>query len=346
MQDTADDRVWDQRFMRRALHEAKKGLGSVSPNPAVGAVIVREGEILATGFHRRAGLPHAEVEAIRNAGGPNACHGTTLYVTLEPCSTSGRTPPCTEAIVAAGIRRIVIGAIDPNPIHRGQGLVELRQRGVEVTEGVLAPECSHLNAGFNRWIQTGRPWVIVKVAQSLDGYLTRLPSEPRWLTNKHSRSLVHRLRASVDAVLVGAATLRSDNPQLTVRPPRGNRQPWRVIVTRSGILPSNARVFTDSFRDRTLVFQNQAWDTVLHQLGERGVTRLLVEGGGEITGELLDRDLIDEIWCFYGPWLTGGNTPAFRGIGVANNEEAKTLREPRFLRLDNDVLLIGRLHEA
>ncbi len=332
--------------MRRALHEAKKGLGSVSPNPAVGAVIVREREILAIGFHQRAGLPHAEVEAINKAGGPIACRGTTLYVTLEPCSTTGRTPPCIEAILAAGIRRTVIGAIDPNPIHRGRGLVELRKHGVEVTEGVLAAECTHLNAGFNRWIQTGRPWLIVKVAQSLDGYLTRPPTEPRWLTSERSRSLVHRLRASVDAVLVGAATIRSDDPQLTVRPQRGNRQPWRVIVTRSGNLPYNARVFTDPFRDRTLVFRNQAWESVLQQLGQRGITRLLVEGGGEITGELLDRDLIDEIWCFYAPFLTGGNIPAFRGIGAADNEQAKTLREPRFRRLGNDLLLTGFLHEA
>ncbi len=227
----------DQRFMALALAEARKGLGRTSPNPAVGAVIVRAGRVLARGHHRGAGLPHAEIEAIRAVAGRAGCRGATLYVTLEPCSTHGRTPPCTDAIIAAGFARVVFGATDPNPRHAGRAEKILRAAGIVVTRGVLAKECAALNRAFNHWVTTRRPWVIAKCAMSLDGRLTRRRGESSWLTGPAARRHAQQLRARVDAILVGAATIRADNPRLTVRGPAardGARQPWRVVLTRSG----------------------------------------------------------------------------------------------------------------
>lgn len=333
----------DARYMRLALREARKGLGTTSPNPAVGAVIVRGGQVLATGFHERAGGPHAEAAALAALREPGSAADATLYVTLEPCSTFGRTPPCTAAILAAGIRRVVIGCIDPNPRHRGSGINFLQTHGVAVTTGVLEKECSDLNTGFNRWITTGRPWVIAKFAQSLDGRLTRPPGECTWLTGERSRFRAQRLRATVDAILVGAETIRKDDPQLTVRLDRPHPQPWRVIVTRSGALPAGARVFTDEHRDRTLVYQNSSWETLLGDLGQRGVTRLLAEGGGKVLGELRDLGLIDEVWSFFAPVLSGGPAVSMAGRGVRSNEEAEVLTDVSYQRLGSDLLVCGKV---
>lgn len=331
----------DESWMRIALAEARKGLGSSSPNPAVGAVIVNDGRLLARAYHRRAGRPHAEIEALRRLPARHHAQGATLYVTLEPCSTTGRTPPCTEAIIRSGIRRVVVGAIDPNPIHQGRGLQRLREEGVSVTSGVLERACTALNAGFNRWIVTKRPWVIAKVAQSLDGRITRPPNESKWLTGEHARRRAHQLRSTVDAILVGAETVRRDDPLLTVRDIRGARQPWRVVVTRSGSLPLSAHVFTDRYRDRTIVFEDRSWDQILTDLGQRGVTRLLVEGGGDVLGQLFDQRRIDELWSFFAPMLVAGNKPSFGGSGVISNESAVSLKETKFERLGDDLLVRG-----
>jgi diaminohydroxyphosphoribosylaminopyrimidine deaminase / 5-amino-6-(5-phosphoribosylamino)uracil reductase len=331
----------DQGWMRIALVQARKGLGATNPNPAVGAVIVKEGRLLARAYHRRAGRPHAEIEALRRLRGKHHAEGATLYVTLEPCSTTGRTPPCTEAIVRSGIGRVVVGAIDPNPNHQGRGLQRLRDAGISVTTGVLERACTELNAGFNRWIVTGRPWVIAKIAQSLDGRISRPSGESQWLTGEAARRRTHQLRSTVHAILVGAETIRRDNPLLTVRGIRGVRQPWRVVVTRSGNLPSTAHVFSDGYRDRTIVFHDRSWDEVLEDLGQRGVTRLLVEGGGDVLGQLLDQRRIDELWSFFAPLLTGGDKPSFGGAGVASNESAISLIETKFERLGNDLLVRG-----
>jgi diaminohydroxyphosphoribosylaminopyrimidine deaminase / 5-amino-6-(5-phosphoribosylamino)uracil reductase len=329
--------------MRIALREAAKGLGRCSPNPAVGAVLVNSGRLVATGFHRKAGRPHAEIEALRRAPASALC-GSTLYVTLEPCSTFGRTPPCTDAIIAARIGRVVIGAIDLNPAHAGKGIERLRSAGIRVTTGVLESQCRRLNVGFDRWISSGRPWVIVKIAQSLDGRITRPADESNKLTGAAAHRRVQALRATVDAILIGAETLRQDNPRLTVRGMRAARQPWRAVVTRNGALPPDSRLLTDGFRERTLVYRGQSWDEVLLDLGKRGVTRLLVEGGGEVLGELLDADLIDEVWNFFAPLLTGGNKPSFGGRGVAGNAEAKPLHHCRFERFENEILVHGFVH--
>jgi diaminohydroxyphosphoribosylaminopyrimidine deaminase / 5-amino-6-(5-phosphoribosylamino)uracil reductase len=333
----------DRRWMRLALVEARKGLGATSPNPAVGAVIVKGNRLLARGYHRKAGRPHAEIEALRRLISAGQAVGATLYVTLEPCSTSGRTPPCTEAILRAGIRRVVVGAIDPNSNHQGRGVQRLADHGIVVTTGVLEKECTTLNAGFNRWIATKRPWVIAKIAQSLDGRITRPPGESAWLSNELSRRQVQRLRATVDAILVGAETVRRDDPALTVRDINVRRQPWRVVVTRTGQLPRTARIFTDRFQDRTLVYQNRSWNEIFDDLGQRGVTRLLVEGGGYLLGQLFDERRIDELWSFFSPLLTGGSKPGFGGVGVTRNESAVSLLETKFERFGNDVLVRGFL---
>jgi diaminohydroxyphosphoribosylaminopyrimidine deaminase/5-amino-6-(5-phosphoribosylamino)uracil reductase len=333
----------DTNYIRIALREAAKGLGRCSPNPAVGAVLVNSGRLVATGFHRKAGRPHAEIEALRRAPASALC-GSTLYLTLEPCSTFGRTPPCTDAIIAARIGRVVIGAIDRNPVHAGKGIERLRSAGIRVTTGVLESQCRRLNVGFDRWISSGRPWVIVKIAQSLDGRITRPADESTKLTGAAAHRRVQALRATVDAIMIGAETLRQDNPRLTVRGMRAAKQPWRAVVTRNGALPPDSRLLTDGFRERTLVYRGQSWDEVLLDLGKRGVTRLLVEGGGEVLGELLDADLIDEVWNFFAPLLTGGNKPSFGGSGVAGNAEAKPLHHCRFERFENDILVHGFVH--
>jgi diaminohydroxyphosphoribosylaminopyrimidine deaminase/5-amino-6-(5-phosphoribosylamino)uracil reductase len=336
----------DERFMRRALQEARKGLGTTSPNPVVGAVIVKDDRILATGYHRKAGGPHAEVAAISTLTDPSEAEGATLYVTLEPCSTHGRTPPCTEAIIRSRFARVVVSAIDPNSRHMGRGLDRLREAGIAVSSGVLSDEATRLNVGFNKWITTGIPWVIAKVAQTLDGRITRPPGEPQWLSNERSRRLVQRLRSSVDAILVGAETVRRDNPRLTLRPARDREQPWRVIITRSGDLPEEAALFSDEFRERTLIFRNQPWTVVLRELGNRGVTRLLVEGGGEVLGDLLDEHRIDQVWMFFSPLLAGGDKPSFSGHGIARIEDAPWIESVRYKRTGEDILVIGEIKKS
>ncbi|NBV87537.1 MAG: bifunctional diaminohydroxyphosphoribosylaminopyrimidine deaminase/5-amino-6-(5-phosphoribosylamino)uracil reductase RibD, partial [Verrucomicrobia bacterium] len=257
----------DSRFMRAALQEARKGYGATSPNPAVGCVIVREGRVIARGWHRRAGQPHAEIEALKALPDPAMARGATLYVTLEPCSTHGRTPPCTEALLAAGIQRVVVGATDPHPAHCGRGLEILRAGGLQVSHGVLQGECAHLNRAFFKWITTGRPWVLAKAGLSLDGRITRPLGEGQWLTGPAARRDAHRLRAAADAILVGAGTVRSDDPSLTVREvalPGKKLQPWRVVLSRgANPLPADAKIFNDGHKDRTLIYLNRPLEEVL-----------------------------------------------------------------------------------
>ena len=331
------------RFMRAALKEALKGVGATSPNPAVGAVIVKNGRILARGWHQRAGQPHAEVEALRALSSPELARGATLYVTLEPCCTQGRTPPCTSAILAAGIRRVIVGATDPHPAHAGRGLELLRERGVEVVTGVLEAECRRLNRAFFKWITTGRPWVIAKAALSLDGRITRVPGEGQWLTGPLARMDAHRLRVRADAVLVGAETVRADDPSLTIRGvpmPPGKAQPWRVVLTQTGNLPAGARLFTDEHRERTLVYQNKPLKAVLEELGGvHRVNTVLAEGGGRILGALFTEGLVDEV-CFYlAPLLCGGPSLAVADPGL--RLDAVNLEEVAYKKLGRDLRLSG-----
>src|SRR5437588_8252061 len=260
-----------ERFMRSALAEARKCFGQTSPNPAVGAILVVGNRIIARGHHRRAGFPHAEIECLRSFR-RKLPKNATLYVTLEPCSTRGRTGACTDEIIRAGVNSVVIGATDPNPRHRGRGLQILRDAGIEVKAGGLAEECAALNESFNKWIATGIPFVIAKCGMSLDGRLTRPEKESRWITSAAARRHAQMLRGQTDAILIGAETLRIDNPRLTVRGQRQVRQPVRVVITRSGKIPRHARFFTDRFAKNSFVYRKMALGVVLAELGQKKVT--------------------------------------------------------------------------
>jgi len=330
----------DEEFMRAALAEAKRALGRTSPNPAVGAVLVIDNHIVSRGHHREAGRAHAEIECLRNFGARIPARAT-LYVTLEPCSTAGRTAPCTNAIIKAGLEELVIGATDLNPRHSGRGIAELRSAGVRVRDGILAEECTRLNETFNKWIVTGQPFVIAKCGMSLDGRLTRPPGESRWITGRDARRDAHQLRARVDAVLVGAETVRADNPRLTIRGVRRVRQPWRVVLTRSGQLPRHAHVLSDKFAVRTLIYKQKSLASVLKHLGKRGITSVLIEGGGDVLGEALDKRLIDKVQIYLGPMLTGGPVLAFRGEGAEQTADALRLREIEYKQIGQTISISG-----
>lgn len=330
----------DDKFMRRALAEARKGLGRTSPNPAVGAVIVKAGRVIAAGHHRAAGQPHAEIEAIRALKNPKLARGATIYITLEPCSTHGHTPPCTEALVRHGFARVVYGATDPNPAHAGRAGSLLRKAGLAVTAGVRAEECAALNIAWNHWIQTGRPYVIAKCGMSLDGRISSHP-ESRWITCEASRADAMRLRAEADAILVGGETVRADNPQLTLRLPGVHRQPWRVIWTRSGKLPRGARLFTDAQKDRTLVLEGLPLSDALAALGRMQITSVLIEGGGRTLGQAFDRTLVNRAVIYLAPQFLGGPTAAVAGLGAAESRLATPLRQVSFARISGDVKIDG-----
>jgi diaminohydroxyphosphoribosylaminopyrimidine deaminase/5-amino-6-(5-phosphoribosylamino)uracil reductase len=330
----------DQKFMRLALREAARGAGRTSPNPAVGALIVKAGRVLGKGWHRGAGGPHAEIEALRSLPKPDLARGATLYVTLEPCCTHGRTPPCTAAIVRAGLARVVAGATDPNPRHAGRGFAILKKAGISVTNGVLAGECAALNAAFNKWITTGLPLVIAKAGLSLDGRFTRPRGEGVWLTGAKARADAMRLRAQVDAILVGAGTLRTDDPRLTVRGLRnsGARQPWRVVLTRSGRLPKDARLFSDKHRERTLVFRGKSLRAVLRDLAKRGCTSVMIEGGGALLGSAFDARLVDRVHFYLAPLLCGG-PDVIGGLGAGSTRQSVKLANVFRRKIGSDILL-------
>lgn len=324
--------------MRAALNEARRALGETSPNPAVGAVLVVDNRIVAKGHHRGAGRDHAEVECLGNFAASVPARAT-LYVTLEPCSTKGRTPPCTDAIILAGVRNVVVGTIDVNPRHSGKGIVQLRNAGLRVREGVLADECAQINEAFNKWIVTGRPFVIAKCGMSLDGRLTRPASESRWITGGSARRHAHQLRARVDAILVGAETVRTDNPQLTVRGVRHARQPSRVVLTCSRKLPRGAHLFSDQLAGQTLIYECKPLAGVLKNLGERGVTSVLIEGGGKVLGQVLDAQLIDKVQLYLGPVLTGGPVIAFPGRGAGTATNALRLRRISYQQIGQSICI-------
>lgn len=324
----------DARWMGQAIDLARRGIGLTSPNPPVGAVLVSaEGQIIGTGYHRKAGLPHAEIEALDNAELLNRrlIPGSTLYVTLEPCSTQGKTPPCTDAIKHSGIRRVVFGASDPNPAHTGKAYAILGATGIQVQGGVLEQECKELIKPFAKWVATGMPWVIVKVGQTLDGRITRPPGEPAWITSDSSRAHARRLRMRADAIIIGAETLRKDNPRLTLREAdvgTGKEQPWRVVLTRSGNLPSEAHLFTDEFKDRTVVLRGLSFVDVLKELGRQGILSVLVEGGGIVIGQAFQAQAVDEVHWYIAPRLSGGGRPSIAGLPLAHSiplDQAKVL---------------------
>jgi len=350
--------------MRLALRLARRGIGRTSPNPPVGAVVVRDGVVVGRGYHRRAGLPHGEAEALCDAGAD--ARGATLYVTLEPCVHHGRTPPCTDAVIAAGVRRVVIGSRDPNPSVPGNGIARLRAAGIDVSSGVLQPECDELIAAFRKHVTTGLPLVTLKLAASLDGRIATASGESRWITGEASRRFVHRLRAAHDAILVGAQTVIHDDPELTCRL-RGGRNPLRVILDGRLRLPPRARVLTHTAAAATLVIAGRhvsaakikqveargaqvlrlpateghiALRRVLRALGARNVMSVLIEGGATVAAAALKARLVDRLLIFYAPKLIGGDgRPMLGALGVRRLQATPQLGRLRLRRFAEDVLV-------
>ena len=290
--------------MQRALELARRGEGLTRPNPPVGAVLVQNGKIIAEGFHKKAGGPHAEVNCLRQVKGQKSksLKSAILYVTLEPCSTIGRTPACTDLILERGIRRVVVACKDPNPAHAGKGLRKLRRAGVDVTLGVCRKEAEALIAPFAKRMLTGLPVVTLKLGITLDGRIADGSGTSQWITGPAARKQVQALRRAADAVMVGAGTVRADNPSLLPRPAKG-RAPWRVVV--GSDIPKTSKVLTDEAASRTLV-ANGSLKKILRDLAKNDVMHVLCEGGGELAGSLIRAGLVDEFVIFMAPSLLGG----------------------------------------
>ena len=349
----------DERWMSRALQLARQGWGRVSPNPLVGAVLVRGEEMVGEGAHRRFGEAHAEVEAIAAAG--ERARGSTLYVNLEPCTHVGKTPPCVDAIIRAGVSRVVVAMRDPNP-KAGGGVEQLREAGIDVMVGTSATEAGELNASFLNAFRGDRPWVTLKLAVSLDGAIADASRKPGWLTGTGARRRVHHLRAGSDAVAVGMGTVLADDPLLTVREAESPRTaPVRVVFSRTGRLPLTSKLAQRTHEGPVLVFANApdpSYDHALRGLGvevipaasldeslrmlkARGIHSLLVEGGASLTASLLNADLVDRLVLFQAPILLGeGGLPAFSGVSSAMASDATRWRRISSEWIGDDHMLV------
>lgn len=358
----------DEQMMRRAIELARNATGRTSPNPLVGAVVVREGRIVAEGWHRKAGTPHAEVHALNMAG--ELAKGATVYVSLEPCAHYGRTGPCAKALVEAGVSRVVIAMTDPNPKVAGKGIEILKKAGVEVVTGVLEKEAKELNEVFLKWITTGKPFVALKTAMSLDGKIATASGESQWITNEKSRYEGHRLRDIYDGILVGINTVLQDNPSLTTRLREYQGQnPVRIVLDSQARLPLDSKLATDgaartivavsakapadrveSLKKAGLEILTAGTDMVdaaelMHQLGAMGITSVLVEGGGRVNFSLLEAGLVDRVYAFVAPKLIGGSkalTPV-EGTGFDKLSQAVELVDIKTRLLGDDVMITGRV---
>ena len=364
----------EKRLMREAIKLAQRAYGNTSPNPLVGAILFKKGKIIGRGWHHRAGLPHAEIEAIRDAERRGeSVNGATLYVTLEPCSTHGRTPPCCDAIKRGGIKRVVVAAIDPNPHHAGRGLEILRKAGISVRAGVEEARAVALNESFNHWIVRRTPFVTVKAAMSFDGKIATASGESKWITSDISRSYAMKLRQGSDAIVAGINTILLDDPSLTVRAESGKitKALRRIILDPRAQIPLCAKVVSDEFRDfTTVIVTDQAskrssdrlakcvnvivaptkgkkidlpW--LLKMLGQQNVTSLLVEGGGETNGLFLEQRLAHRIAFFFAPKLIGGRD-ARKAVAGEGLTAALELAGVEWKRLGPDFLLTGRLQPS
>jgi len=364
------------------LRLARRGYGTTSPNPMVGAVLVKNGKVIGRGWHHRAGEPHGEIEAIRDATRcGKSVKGATLYVTLEPCSTHGRTPPCTDAILKAGIKHVIIGATDSNPHHRGKAFQILQRAGIKVTAGVLADECAELNEAFNHWIVHRTPFVTVKAAMTLDGKIATATGESKWITGEKARAHAMKLRQGADAILVGINTILADDPSLTVRSLKSKVQSLksrrsnrlrRIILDSQARTPLKSKVVNDEYARLTTIVVNRSapakqvselskranvivasgnsrsgidlrW--LLRRLGSENVTSLLVEGGGEVNASFLLQGLAQRVAFFYAPKILGGrdSVRAVAGTGIMRLEQAIKLSSVDYRTLGPDLLLTGRV---
>jgi diaminohydroxyphosphoribosylaminopyrimidine deaminase/5-amino-6-(5-phosphoribosylamino)uracil reductase len=361
----------DQRFMRRALRLARKGEGHVSPNPLVGAVIVRNDRIIAEGYHRSCGQNHAEIDAIGRA--TEAVAGATFYITLEPCTHYGRTPPCIDALIACRPGRVVIGVTDPNPLVSGRGVETLRQNGIETTVGVLEETCRELNEIFFKYIRTGLPYVTLKFAETLDGRIAAASGHSRWISSPASLKFAHRLRSVHDAILVGAGTVRTDNPELTCRLVRG-RNPLRIVVDSHLRLSPEARIFKTELHARTIITTTRRTPEerrrlflengieileieedltgridlkkLLKTLGQREISSLLVEGGAAVITSFLKENLADRLVVILGPRILGAGVNAVGDLGIRRMDDALSLSFRRITRRGADLILDARFNSV
>jgi diaminohydroxyphosphoribosylaminopyrimidine deaminase/5-amino-6-(5-phosphoribosylamino)uracil reductase len=356
----------DEHWMKRVLRLAEKGRGRTSPNPMVGAVLVKDGKVVGEGYHAKAGEDHAEIIALRRAG--DAARGAALYLNLEPCTHYGKTPPCAPAVIRAGVKRVVIGMEDPNPLVKRKGVGSLTGAGIEVKVGVEEKECRSLNEAFCKYILKKDPFIILKVAATMDGKIATRDGDSKWISGENSRRFVHRLRDQVDGVLVGIGTVLKDDPMLTARV-RGGRDPYRIILDSRLRIPEEAKVIEIS-PEKTIIATTEAapkdkverlekknvrvlvldskegrvnLKSCLSKLGEMEMMSLLVEGGSQINGSFLDEGLIDKLLLFLSPKLMGDTQALeiFGGKGVASLEEAVVLREFRTKRMGEDILIEG-----
>lgn len=364
----------DVDFMNRALELAGRGQGSTSPNPMVGAVVVKAGRIVGEGYHEAVGRAHAEVNAIETAG--RSAAGATLYVTLEPCNHTGRTPPCTETILAAGIRRLVVAMADPNPHVRGGGIDILRKQGVEVTTGVEESRARRLNEAYVKYITTGLPHVVVKCAATLDGWIATHSGDSKWVSGQRSREYVHRLRHAMDAILVGIETVETDDPQLTVRlEDVEGIHPRRIILDTHLRIAGNARVLQLRDGVDTVVVTGSAvsedrrkkiagtgvrvlaapvkndridLNALMPLLGRMQITSLLIEGGGAVIASALQDRVVDKIMFFYAPKILGGDdgVPICRGAGPDAMKDCVSVSELKVHRFGEDVMIEGTVDRS
>lgn len=359
---------FDKDFMKLAMQLAKRARGRTSPNPMVGAVIVRDGEVVGRGFHRKAGTPHAEIHAIADAG--EKSKGSTIYVNLEPCCHYGRTGPCVEAIVKAGISRVVMAMTDPNPKVSGKGKSFLEEHGIEVTSGILENEARKLNEVFIKYITTGRPFITLKTAMSLDGKIATSSGQSRWISSEKSRLMVHKIRDEVDAIMVGIGTVIRDNPSLTCRLTGGKGcDPIRIILDSQARIPLECKVLNQDSSARTiLAVTNQASEEKIQQirqcaevlvipenngkvdllklaqkLGEMEITSILLEGGAEVNASALKAKIVDKVMVFIAPKIIGGNNAPgpIGGEGIQELSDAFYLKDISVESVGEDILVTG-----
>lgn len=363
----SDSKTADQLHMARALKLAREGQGHVEPNPMVGCVLVKDATVVGEGYHEKFGEPHAERNALVAAG--DAAQGATAYVTLEPCCHTGKTPPCTESLIAAGIGRVVVGSVDPNPQVSGRGIETLQAAGIEVTIGVMQSEAAALIAPFSKFQTTGRPWVIAKWAMTLDGKIASRTGHSQWISGEKSRAIVHELRGRMDAIVVGRQTAQQDDPLLTARP-AGPRHATRVVIDSQARLslesqlvqtaneapvllvcdeqaPADLRSALEDHGVEVLVVEGINHEerllAALDEMGRRQWTNILFEGGGQLLGSLFDLGALDEVHTFIAPKLVGGaeaiSPLAGSGLGEVPEE---TLSDLKVENLDGDLYVTGR----
>jgi len=363
----------DTFYMQLALDLAKRGIGFTSPNPVVGAVVVKNGEIVGKGYHRKAGGAHAEANAIKNAG--ELTEGATLFVNLEPCNHSGRTPPCTRSIVEAGIRRVVAAMPDPNPDVEGEGIAYLRDKGLDVSLGICEEDARKLNEAFIKYVKTKRPFVTVKCAMTLDGRIATKSGDSKWITGEEARSFVHEMRHASDAIMVGVNTVKKDNPRLTTRlGDQKDADPKRVILDTHLTIPEDATILQIESDSVTMVItgtgdsdaakvekqsrleqmgalvlqsplQNGllAWDPLMARLGGMGITSLMIEGGSRVIGSALQAGIVDKIVFFYAPKILGGDDgyPVTKGPGPDSIDQSLRIKDMRVRKFGQDIMIEG-----